>query len=92
MTIVLETSVYSRPAVTEVSVEVDQQFMQQQSWVSVYCVVSYTALRRMSTHHNLRNSLHLFPYWIQTHQTHSVTAINAHETIATVMLQQLDAG
>ncbi|GBN68733.1 hypothetical protein AVEN_133821-1 [Araneus ventricosus] len=79
-----------RSAVTEPNVDAVQQVILQQPRTSVRRVASRAALRRMTTHRNMRHNLHMFPYKIQTRQALSVNAVDTRYDFANAMLQLVD--
>lgn len=81
-----------RATVTDTSVYVVQQVIQQRSGVSIQRVSAQTGLRRIHKHRIMHHSLPLFTYKIQTRQLLVLLPFKVSEMFANTMLQQLDVG
>lgn len=81
-----------RTATTEGNAQLVQQVIQQRPRVSVRRVAAAVQITPTSTYRLMRQSLHLYPYKIQTRQPLSAAAFAARETFANDMVQRIDDG
>lgn len=81
-----------RTATTEGIAQLVQQAIQHRTRVSIRRVAAVVQIKLTSTYRLMHQSLHLYPYKIQTQQPLSAASINAQETFANDMVRRIDDG
>ena len=81
-----------RSTTTAANAQLVESVIQKQPCVSVRRVAATVQIKPTSTYRLLRQSLHVFPYKIQTRQPLTAASTNSREIFANDMVQMIDVG